>query len=222
MPNSSPTSGPTSEFTSAPTSTPVSERERWEARFSAPGYAFGKEPNTFLKSQSHRLRAGQTALSVADGEGRNGVWLAEQHLDVLAIDFSPAALAKSRALAQERGVQLRTEVADITNWDWPSAAYDVIVAIFIFVAPTERPAFFANLKKALKPGGLLIMQGYRPEQLTYRTGGPRNAEYMYTRSILEEGFADMAELEIREHDSAINEGTAHVGMSALIDLVARK
>ncbi len=201
----------------------MSEQERWETRFRPPDYVFGKEPNAFLKAQAHRLRPGQTALSVADGEGRNGVWLAEQGLDVLAIDFSPAALAKGRALAKERRVQLRTEVADVTKWRWPEAAFDVVVAIFTQVVfPAERIAFFVNLKQALKPGGILLMQGYRVEQLTYRTGGPPEAERLYTRALLEEAFGDMAELEIREHDSAINEGTGHVGMSALIDLIAKK
>jgi 2-polyprenyl-3-methyl-5-hydroxy-6-metoxy-1,4-benzoquinol methylase len=94
----------------------MSELQRWETRFSPPGYVFGKEPNAFLKSQAHRFRPGQTALAVADGEGRNGVWLAEQGLDVLAVDFSTTALAKAHALAQERGVRLRTEVADLTAW----------------------------------------------------------------------------------------------------------
>jgi cyclopropane fatty-acyl-phospholipid synthase-like methyltransferase len=200
----------------------MSEVERWQTRFSAPGYAFGKEPNAFLKAQAHRLRPGQRALSVADGEGRNGVWLAEQGLDVLAIDFSAAGLAKARALAAERGVPLRTELADVTTWQWPHEAFDVIVAIFIFVEPHERPAFFNNLKRALKPGGLLLLQGYRPEQLNYRTGGPPKAERMYTRAILQEGFGDMAALDISEHDSMISEGASHAGMSALIDMVARK
>jgi cyclopropane fatty-acyl-phospholipid synthase-like methyltransferase len=200
----------------------ISEKQRWQERFSAPDYIFGKEPNAFLKSQAHRLRRGQTALSVADGEGRNGVWLAEQGLDVLTIDYSAAALAKARALAAERNVALRTEVVDVFAWAWPNAAFDVIVAIFIFAMPGERPAYFANLKRALRPGGLLLMQGYRPEQLKYRTGGPPDPERLYTRAILEAGFGDMAELEIREYDSVISEGTAHVGMSALIDLVARK
>jgi cyclopropane fatty-acyl-phospholipid synthase-like methyltransferase len=202
---------------------PTSEKDRWAQRFSSPDYVFGKEPNAFLKAQAHRLRPGQSALSIADGEGRNGVWLAQQGLDVLAIDITPAALAKARALAAERGVRLRTELADITSWKWPTDAFDVVVAIFIqVVTPAERPKFFANVKAALKPGGLLLMQGYRPEQLNYRTGGPPDAERLYTRAILEAGFGDMAELDIREHDSAIAEGTAHVGMSALIDLVARK
>jgi cyclopropane fatty-acyl-phospholipid synthase-like methyltransferase len=201
---------------------PISEKERWEARFRAPEYIFGKAPNAFLKAQAHRLRAGQTALSVADGEGRNGVWLAEQGLDVLAIDYSPAALAKARTLAAERGVPLRTEVTDVFAWRWPKEAFDVIAAIFIFAAPAERPTFFNNLKGALKPNGLLLIQGYRPEQLKYRTGGPPDAERLYTRAILEAGFGDMAQLEIDERDGVISEGSAHVGMSALIDLIARK
>ena len=200
----------------------MSDLERWETRFGAPGYLFGKEPNAFLKSQAHRLRAGQTALTVADGEGRNGVWLAEQGLDVLAIDFSPTALAKARVLAQQRGVRLATEVADVTSWRWPKSAFDVIPAIFIHLAPAERTAFFLNLKAALKPGGLLLMQSYRPEQLKYRTGGPSDAERTCTRALLEAAFGDLSELDIREHDSVLNEGTAHVGMSALIDLVGKK
>jgi cyclopropane fatty-acyl-phospholipid synthase-like methyltransferase len=201
----------------------MSDLERWETRFSAPGYAFGKEPNAFLKSQAHRLPAGGTALSVADGEGRNGVWLAEQGLDVLAIDFSPTALQKSRALAAERGVRLANELADVTTWRWPADAYDVIVAIFIqFVTPSERATLFANIKRALKPGGVLLMQGYRPEQLQYRTGGPQEPERMYTRALLEAAFGDMAQIAIYEHDSVVNEGSSHIGMSALIDLVAKK
>jgi cyclopropane fatty-acyl-phospholipid synthase-like methyltransferase len=205
-----------------PGKTSMSEHERWETRFRAPAYLFGKAPNAFLERQAHRLRPGATALTVADGEGRNGVWLAEQGLDVLAIDFSPTALGKARALAQERGVRLATEVADINTWRWPKAAYEVIAAIFIHLVPAERTAFFANVKAALKSGGLLLMENYRPEQLNYRTGGPPDAERTYTREILHAAFYDFAELDIREHDSVISEGTAHVGMSALIDLVGRK
>jgi cyclopropane fatty-acyl-phospholipid synthase-like methyltransferase len=200
----------------------MSEQDRWETRFGAPGYLFGTEPSAFLVRQARRLRGGGSALSVADGEGRNGVWLAEHGLDVLAIDYSPTALAKAQKLAQERGVHLRTEVADVTTWRWPTAAFDVIVAIFIAVDVADRPAFFANLKAALKPGGLLLMQSYRPEQLNYKTGGPPDAARMCTRDILQAAFGDLTELDIREHDSVLNEGTAHVGMSALIDLVGKK
>jgi cyclopropane fatty-acyl-phospholipid synthase-like methyltransferase len=201
----------------------MSELDRWEARFATPDYHFGTAPNAFLAAQAHRLRPGQVALAVADGEGRNGVWLAEQGLDVLSIDFSPRAQNKARALAAARGVPLRLELADITQWEWPDERFDVIAAIFIqFLTPSERTRAFAGMKKALKPGGLLLMQGYRPEQLKYGTGGPPHAEHLYTRALLEEAFKDFTSLEIREHDSVIAEGVGHVGMSALIDLVGRK
>ena len=202
----------------------MSELDRWNERFAAPGYLFGTQPNAFLASQAHRLVAGAKALSIADGEGRNGVFLAERGLDVLAIDFSPVALAKSRELATSRDVAVRTEQADILGgWIWPSAAFDVVVAIFIqFATAGEQPRLFANIKQALKPGGLLLMQGYRPEQLAYATGGPKTVGNLYTRALLESAFADFASLDIREHDDVVHEGSGHNGMSALIDLVGKK
>jgi SAM-dependent methyltransferase len=163
------------------------------------------------------------ALAVADGEGRNGVWLAEQGLDVHTFDLSPNGIAKARALAAARDVTLRIEQGDIHHWDWPDAAYDVVVAIFIQFSPVpERTRVFAGLKQALKPGGLLLLEGYRPEQLEYGTGGPKEVEQLYTRALLEQTFGDFASLDIREHDSVLHEGERHVGMSAVIDLVGRK
>jgi SAM-dependent methyltransferase len=201
----------------------MSELERWESRFAAPDYHFGTAPNAFLKNQARRLKVGQKALALADGEGRNGVWLAQQGLDVLSLDFSPNALKKARALAAARGVDLRVELADLAQWRWPVAAFDLIAAIFIqFADPPFRERIFTGIKRALKPGGLLLMQGYRPEQLDYRTGGPSQVENLYTRGLLEAAFGDFASVEIREHDSVVDEGAGHAGMSALIDLVGHK
>ena len=201
----------------------MSELERWETRFSAPDYVFGKAPNAFLKNHAHLLKRGQKVLTIADGEGRNGVFLAEAGLDVLALDFSPNALAKAQALARERGVELRTELADLATWSWPAAGFDVIVGIFFqFADPPFRQQIFSNIKKALKAGGLLLIEGYRPEQVDYKTGGPSQRENMYTRKLLEESFRDFSSVEIKEYDSMVDEGAGHKGVSALIDLVARK
>jgi len=201
----------------------MSEFERWEARFKEPGYHFGTEPNAFLKSKADLLKPGEKALSIADGEGRNGVFLAEQGLDVLAMDFSPTALAKSQALARQRGVTIRTEQADLDTWRWPAGAIDVVVAIFFqFCAPPLRTRVFDSITRALKPGGLLLMEGYTPKQRQYKTGGPSEVENLYTRKLLEQSFADFSSVEIREYDSEIHEGPGHGGMSALIDLVGRK
>ncbi|AMN44644.1 SAM-dependent methyltransferase [Rhodoplanes sp. Z2-YC6860] len=201
----------------------MSEFDRWEARFKEPGYHFGTEPNAFLKSKAHLLKSGQKALSIADGEGRNGVFLASAGLDVLAIDFSPSALKKAQALAKDRGVALRTELADLETWTWPDAAYDVVVGIFFqFLVPASRTRVFANIKRALKPGGLVLIEGYGLKQLEYKTGGPGVADQLYTRSMLQEAFGDFASVEITEYDAALSEGDRHVGMSALVDLVGRK
>lgn len=196
---------------------------RWNARFGEPGYLFGTAPNAFLAAQAPRLKRGQRALAVADGEGRNGVWLAKQGLAVTAVDFSPVALAKAKALAEKEGVSLDFIEADLARWAWPEAAFDVVAAIFIqFAAPDLRAAIFRDIQKALRPGGLLLMQGYRPEQLAYATGGPPHAENMYTEDLLRAAFAGMEILHLAAHDSVILEGPGHAGMSALIDLVARK
>jgi len=199
------------------------EFERWEQRFAAPGYVFGTEPNAFLKSQAGVLPKSGKALAIADGEGRNGVWLAEQGLDVLSVDFSPTALAKAQELARMRGVIIRTMQADIIAWEWPNAEFDVVVGIFFqFVAPPERARIFAGIRKTLKPGGLLLLEGYGPKQLEYKTGGPSEPENLYTENLLRAEFAGFSEIAIDSHDSMISEGIRHVGMAALIDLVARK
>jgi cyclopropane fatty-acyl-phospholipid synthase-like methyltransferase len=197
--------------------------ERWNGRYSAEGYLFGKAPNAFLASQRARLRPGMTALSVADGEGRNSVWLARQGLAVTAFDFSPVAVEKARALAAEAGVKVDHRVCDIFRWDWDAARYDAVAAIFFqFLTPPQRSAVFAGIQRAIAPGGILLLQGYRPKQLEYRTGGPPDADKLYTEELLRESFPALEILHLAAHDDVVDEGSAHSGMSALIDLAARK
>lgn len=195
----------------------------WNERFATDDYIFGTAPNVFLASQKALVRPGMRALAVADGEGRNGVWLAEQGASVHAIDVSPLALEKAQRLAAARGVTLETEQADVLNWPWPEAAYDLVAAIFIqFAPPSERDRIIAGIRRTLRPGGVLILQGYTPKQVEYGTGGPPSAANMYTSALLREWFGDWDILHLAEHESFISEGTHHRGMSALIDLVARK
>jgi cyclopropane fatty-acyl-phospholipid synthase-like methyltransferase len=197
--------------------------EHWQDRFAGEDYRFGTEPNLFLKRHAHRLRKGQTALSIADGEGRNGVFLAEQGLDVLSLDFSPNGQAKARKLAAARGVSIRTEQADVIAWRYPPEAFDVVAAIFFqFATPDERATIFAGIKRTLKRGGLLLLEGYGPKQLDYKTGGPSVLANLYTRDLLQQAFGDFASLDIREYDAEIHEGAGHGGMSALVDLVGVK
>jgi SAM-dependent methyltransferase len=195
----------------------------WDQRFAGEAYVFGEAPNAFLARQAPRLQPGWRALAVADGEGRNGAWLAGQGLQVVSLDGSPAAQEKARRLAAARGVELELVLADLSDWSWPEAVYDVVAAIFIqFASPALRGRLFEGMKRTLKPGGLLLLEGYRPEQIAYGTGGPRVPEQLYTETLLRQAFADMRILELASYDAEVDEGPGHSGMSALIDLVAVK
>lgn len=195
----------------------------WDERYAGEHYLFGTEPNAFLASQQHLLKPGMSCLAVADGEGRNGVWLAQQGLNVLSVEASPVALAKAKKLADVRGVAVEFEQADLESWEWGGNRFDVVAAIFIqFAGPGLREQMFEHIKRCLKPGGLLLLQGYSPRQLEFKTGGPSAVENLYTGPLLRELFAEMEWVHFAEHDSILHEGEGHSGKSALIDLVARK
>lgn len=197
---------------------------RWEARYAAAGdYIFGTEPNAFLAAHAGLIEPGAKVLSVGDGEGRNSVFLAGRGADVHAIEVSPTAISRARKLAAQRGVTVRFEQADLLRWTWPEAAYDAVVAIFVqFVTPAERPDFFARLVRALRPGGVLLLEGYRPEQIPNKTGGPSDPAHCYTEEMLRDAFRDAGIEHLASYDAVLDEGGGHSGMSALIDLVARR
>ena len=197
----------------------------WSQRYRDVGedYLFGTAPNAWLAEHAGVWQPGQRVLCVADGEGRNSVWLAEQGLAVTALEISPVALAKAAKLAAGRHVEVDFVQTDIMGMDWPEAMFDIVVGIFIqFVGPAEREIQFARLKQAIKPGGLLLLHGYTPKQLEYRTGGPSAVENLYTPDYLRQAFADFEVLELHEYEDDLTEGHGHRGRSAVIDLIARK
>lgn len=195
----------------------------WDEQFSGSDYLFGEAPNAFLARQANRLVGYKNALAVADGEGRNGVWLAEQGLDVVSIDASSVGLAKADALAARRGVSLTTQLVDIADYAWPEAQFDLIAGIFFqFAPPVLRDQIFAGMVHSLCPGGLLLLEGYTPRQLDYGTGGPQQLDKFYTAELLREKFAALDIIDLSEYDAELEEGTRHRGTSALIDLVAKK
>jgi len=202
----------------------MSEHERWQGRYAAQEYVFGEEPNAFLAAQKDLLPKSGRVLAVADGEARNGVWLAQQGLDVHSIDFSSNAHIKARALAKKKGVELQFEIWDINDFPFPENTYDVVVEVFTqFSTPDERARKWAGMLRTLKPGGLLLIEGYTPKQLQYGTGGPKEVDRLYTREMLERAFAQgLSRYEIKEYDAHFDEGGGHAGMGAVIDLVGYK
>ncbi len=196
---------------------------KWNQRFDQTGYLFGTEPNVYLRDQAPYLPPTGHALCVADGEGRNSVWLARQGLQVQAFDISSVGVAKARKLAHDAGVLVNYGVADCDQWPWPHAQFDVVAAIFIqFAGPAMRARLFAHMVQCLKPGGLLILQGYTPLQIEYKTGGPGILANLYTEAQLRSDFANMDMLELRWYEDDLAEGQHHLGRSALVGMRARK
>lgn len=195
----------------------------WDARFAQDEYHFGSAPAAFVQRQAWRVAPGSRVLSVAEGEGRNAVFLAEQGARVTAFDGSGRGIAKARRLAAERGVSLDLHHADIADWDWNAPPYDVVLGVFFqFAPPPLRARIFAGMARALCPGGLLLLHGYAPRQVGYGTGGPAQAENLWTLDLLREAFAGMQILHQADYDAELAEGAGHRGRSALIDFVARK
>lgn len=197
----------------------MSNTEFWNARYAEPGFAYGTEPNAFLVSQKQYLKPGLKALAVADGEGRNGVWLAEQGLDVLSVDASEVGLRKTRELAAERGVVVRTEQADLTSWDWPVNRFDVVISIYAHFPPPVRARLHRAMFNALKPGGVLILEAFTPEQLKYKSGGPPVVEMLYTAEMLRADFDVAKPLLLEEVVVELAEGKYHRGPASVVRLV---
>ena len=207
----------------------MSQEIRWNTRYQDAGdeYLFGTEPSRFLAHCAGLLRNGRTVLCVADGEGRNSVWLAEQGLEVTAVEISAVAVEKARHLAAGRQVTINFLQADMLAPGWPPAPmhgmFDWVIGIFIqFTGAEERARQFVAMQQLVCRGGCILLQGYTPKQLEYRTGGPGVLENLYTAEILREAFADWEIEELVEYEDEIAEGRGHKGRSALIGMVARK
>lgn len=195
----------------------------WEERFAQDGYLFGTEPVPFLLKHDAFFQAGQSVLSIAEGEGRNGVHLAKKGLDVTGVELAPSAVAKAEKLALENEVTPQFIQSNLFEWNWPVDAFDITLGLFFqFVGPVERDVLWRRMRDATRPGGLIMIHGYTPKQLEFGTGGPPHAENMYTSTDFEGDFMGYDVLICEEYEAEQRSGSAHVGMSALIDFVACK
>jgi len=193
-------------------------------RFALRTYLSGTVANRWLRDHANVWRPGdRVVLSVADGEGRNSVWLAQHGLAVDAFDISELAVQKARRLAAARGARVNFAVMDCNATSWPEALYDGVAAIFVqFAEPAARRPLFANMVKTLKPGGTLLLQGYTPKQLQYGTGGPPRRSHLHRASLLRAAFAGMRIRELCAYEERIAEGSGYRGRSALVEMVAQR
>lgn len=198
---------------------------KWDRRYAEAGYIFGTAPNAFLTAEAHRFKPRGRILVPGDGEGRNGIWLAEQGFAVTSVEASTVGVGKARVLAAARGVQLDIRHANLDAWDWPKAAFDGVAAIFVHFEPHVRSGFHRRMLAALKPGGLLLLEAFTPKHVENRKAGSRGGpppEMLYTGDLLRDDLAG-AEIELlREEEVMLDEGSRHQGWAQVVRLVARR
>jgi SAM-dependent methyltransferase len=196
----------------------------WDSRYAGTDYAYGEAPNAFLASLAGTFSPGQRALVPGDGEGRNGVFLAERGLRVETLDLSPQGVAKTRALAARRGVSLDARVADALTWEWPVGACDLVALLYLHLPAPERRALHVKALAALSPGGRIVLEAFTPAHLEKQRagarGGPREKGLLYSAEDLRADFAG-GEIEfLEECETDLHEGALHVGASAVVRLIA--
>ena len=195
----------------------------WDQRYGGENPVFGHEPNQWLAANADLLKPGMTALLPGDGEGRNGVWLAERGLTVTSVDASPVGVEKSQHLAAARGVSINAETADLRDWDAPEAAFDLVVLAFLHVGPDDRTELHRKLALTLKPGGLLLLEGFTPDHLGYGKGGPPDTGMMFTEDRLRDDLGDLLDIEHLEAlKTELPASERHGGPAAVIRLRARR
>ncbi|MFN4215193.1 SAM-dependent methyltransferase [Exiguobacterium sp.] len=194
----------------------------WDQRFDTEEYVYGEQPNEFLRHQGHLLNDGMKVLAIAEGEGRNAVWLAEQGLDVEMWDYSRVGLEKAERLAVRRGVVLTTHLVDLAVADWPVATYDVIVCIFGHFPKDVQTAVLKGVTRALKPGGFFMTEVYSEAQLELGTGGPKDQALLYTPDDFEVLADSLETLHFFDGVVERQEGRLHQGPSAVIQYIGQK
>lgn len=198
-----------------------SPRSMWEDRFSIESYLYGTDPNEFLRDNVSVLPAGKV-LCLAEGEGRNAVFLAESGFDVRSVDFTEAGVAKTLRLAEQRGVSVQAVLGDLAVVDIGSVRWDSIVSIFAHMPPKVRRSLHARVVTALKPGGVFLLEAYTPDQIGRGTGGPSTPEMTMTLAGLRDELAGLEFVHAVELQREIVEGPGHTGVGAVVQLIACK
>lgn len=193
---------------------PLTHKNFWDQRFAEPGFKYGTEPNAFLLDQAHRLPLASQVLVPGDGEGRNGVWLATQGHAVTSVDSSAVGLQKAQALAASRGVALRTEVVDLADWQPPEAGFDALVLIFTHLPAAIRQTAHRSLAKGLRTGAWVVLEAFHPGQLAHASGGPKDADMLYTPQQMCADFEGLIQPVLSWHGQiTLAEGSSHQGLA---------
>jgi SAM-dependent methyltransferase len=193
----------------------------WNERYSQPGFAYGTEPNDFLRSVAAKIPRGKI-LSLAEGEGRNATFLASLGCDVTAVDSSEVGLAKAKELARGRGFAVKTVLADLASYQIAPDAWNGIVSIFCHLPKTVRQSVHRAVVSGLKPGGVFVLEAYTPRQLSFGTGGPKSPEFLMSLDELRSELVGLRLLHAAELDRDVIEGSFHTGRASVVQILALK
>jgi cyclopropane fatty-acyl-phospholipid synthase-like methyltransferase len=197
-------------------------QKMWDERFAQAEPVYGDAPNDFLQAQTFRLHSGMKVLVPADGYGRNGIWLARQGLQVHTVDLSPVGVERAQKAARAAGLHMTIELGDLSVWYWPQQELDAVVSIFLHLPPEMRVKVHASMLRAVKPGGMVILEAFTPAQLQHSSGGPKQAELLYTAEMLRRDFAPAEALELEEKERQLDEGRMHRGLASVVRAVFHK
>ncbi|WP_428910629.1 SAM-dependent methyltransferase [Niallia sp. Krafla_26] len=194
----------------------------WHSRFQSEDYIYGKKPNVFLEEIQKKLQLSGNALAIAEGEGRNAVFLAEQGMNVMTWDYAASGLEKTRKLSEERGVSVQTELVDLNDANWEKDQWDEIVCIFGHFSEELRKKTLLGVKDAVKPGGYYISEVYTEKQIAYNSGGPRGVGLLYKPEDFLQVFADWRIVHFFMGEVVREEGELHNGLCHVIQFVGQK
>ncbi len=193
----------------------------WDERYDSEQYAYGKQPNDFLAQQYQQLPKGNV-ISLAEGEGRNAVFLAKMGYSVTAVDGSKVGLEKAAKLAIEHNVNIELIHADLAEFDFGEAKWDAVVSIYCPLPSAVRSAVYKRAVKGLKPGGVFLLEAYTPEQINYNTGGGPSADTKTSKNDLEDDLTGLSFVHLEELKREVFEGSYHTGLASVLQAIAKK
>lgn len=202
------------------------QRSFWDERYRGEGMAFGSKANAFLTSEVHRFAPGGHVLVPGDGQGRNGVWLAERGFKVDSIDISPIAVESAQKLAQSRGVSVNAQVGDLLAWHWPRDVYDAVAVLYVHFFDQDRTRLHQAMLAALKPGGVFLLEAFAIGQIEMQrrgsSGGPKTTDMLYSKSKLEQDFEGCEVFLLEEAEITLDEGHRHKGPAAILRALVQR
>jgi ubiquinone/menaquinone biosynthesis C-methylase UbiE len=195
--------------------------EFWNNRYAEKDFAYGTEPNDFLKDELGKIPSGNI-LFVCEGEGRNAVFAAKQNWRVEAFDLSEEGKRKASLLAKQNNVSINYQIANASTIEYPENSFHLVALIYAHFPETIRKSVHEKIVRWLKPGGLVVLEAFNPKQLNNTSGGPKDLSMLYTKEIMADDFKELIIQQLNTETIELNEGKYHTGKAEIIRFIGKK